>query len=52
MNQTIGEHGVGMIKAVKNYIDPDNIFASGNLIPSDNPIENVTSPAENIKAKL
>ena len=30
MNQSIGERGVGMLTAVKNYIDPKNIFASGN----------------------
>lgn len=52
MKQTIGEHGIGMINAVKNYIDPTNVFASNNLIPSKNPEENTTSPAQNIKAKL
>ena len=52
MNQSIGEGGVGMIQAVKNYIDPKNIFASGNLIPSENKEENHESPAQNLKAKL
>ena len=50
MNQTIGEHGIGMINAVKNYIDPTNVFASGNLIPIEN--ESTESPAQHIKAKL
>lgn len=52
MEQTIGQNGIGMIKAVKDYIDPKNIFASNNLIPSDIVEENHTSPAQNIKAKL
>ncbi|RNA36909.1 alkyldihydroxyacetonephosphate peroxisomal isoform X1 [Brachionus plicatilis] len=52
MNQTIGEHGIGMIKAVKDYIDPKNVFASGNIIPSENADENEQSPAQHIKAKL
>jgi hypothetical protein len=52
MEQTIGKHGIGMIKSVKNYIDPQNIFAANNLIPSEIPEENNTSPAQNIKAKL
>jgi len=54
MKQVIGEQGVGMIDAVKKYIDPNNIFASGNIIPSNNPDENNESPAQhvNVKAKL
>ena len=52
MQQTIGEHGIGMIKSVKDYIDPTNVFASGNLIPSANARENLESPAQHIKAKL
>lgn len=52
MKQTIGEHGIGMIGAVKNYIDPQNIFASNNIVPSSNPTENTESPAQHIKAKL
>lgn len=41
-----------MIESVKKYIDPSNVFASGNLIPSSDPLENTESPAQNIKAKL
>ena len=52
MQQTIGDQGIGMIKAVKNYVDPTNVFASGNLIPSDNPKEDTESPAGHVKAKL
>lgn len=52
MKQTIGEHGIGMIEAVKKYIDPTNVFASANIIPSLDPKENMESPAQNIKAKL
>lgn len=51
MKQVIGEQGVGMIDAVKKFIDPNNIFASGNIIPSENPDENNVSPAENVKFK-
>lgn len=52
MKQTIGDHGIGMIKAVKDYIDPQNVFAAGNLIPSQDKSENEQSPAQHIKAKL
>ncbi len=52
MQQTIGDQGLGMIEAVKNYIDPKNIFGSGNIIPSKNQQENLESPAQHIKAKL
>lgn len=52
MQQTIGEQGIGMIKAVKDYIDPTNVFAAGNLIPSPIESENTESPAQHIKAKL
>lgn len=52
MQQTIGEHGIGMIDAVKKYIDPNNIFGSNNLIPSKIDEENHVSPAQNIKSKL
>jgi alkyldihydroxyacetonephosphate synthase len=54
MPQLVGEQGVGMIQAVKQYIDPQNIFASNNIIPSRNHDENTQSPAEkiNVKAKL
>lgn len=52
MKETIGDQGIGMIKAVKDYIDPTNVFASGNIIPSENMIENMESPAHNVRAKL
>ncbi|XP_042894263.1 alkyldihydroxyacetonephosphate synthase, peroxisomal-like [Penaeus japonicus] len=32
MNQTISEPSLGALKAVKDYFDPDNIFANGNLL--------------------
>ncbi|KAK3859099.1 hypothetical protein Pcinc_034752 [Petrolisthes cinctipes] len=32
MSQTISETSLGALRAVKQYFDPDNIFASGNLI--------------------
>jgi alkyldihydroxyacetonephosphate synthase len=52
MQQTIGDQGIGMINAVKTYIDPTNVFASGNIVPSKIDSENHESPAQNIKAKL
>lgn len=54
MQQVVGDQGLGMISAVKQYIDPNNIFASGNIIPSTNEQENTESPAQhvNVKAKL
>lgn len=30
--RTVTETGVGAVKSVKNYLDPKNIFGSGNLI--------------------
>lgn len=41
-----------MIQSVKSFIDPQNIFASGNLVPSAIKEENFASPAEHLKAKL
>ncbi|KAK7067684.1 hypothetical protein SK128_001353, partial [Halocaridina rubra] len=32
MSQTLSEPSLGAIKAVKDYFDPDNIFANGNLL--------------------
>lgn len=32
--QTVSETGVGLYKAAKDKLDPNNIFASGNLIQS------------------
>jgi alkyldihydroxyacetonephosphate synthase len=52
MKETIGDQGIGMLKAVKDYIDPTNVFASGNIIPSEIPSENTESPAANVRAKL
>lgn len=52
MKETIGDQGIGMLKAVKNYVDPTNVFASGNIIPSEIQSENTESPAANVRAKL
>ena len=32
LERTISPVGVGMLRAVKQYVDPNNIFANGNLI--------------------
>lgn len=32
MNRTVTEAAVGTIKSVKEYLDPRNIFGSGNLV--------------------
>lgn len=32
LEQTVSSTGVGMLKAVKQYVDPQNIFANGNII--------------------
>ncbi|XP_023221447.1 alkyldihydroxyacetonephosphate synthase, peroxisomal-like [Centruroides sculpturatus] len=32
MKQSVSDIGMGMMKAVKNYVDPQNIFANGNLL--------------------
>jgi len=32
MERSVGETGIGILKGLKNTIDPDNIFATGNLI--------------------
>jgi len=31
LSKTVSPTGLGMMKAVKSYVDPQNIFASGNL---------------------
>jgi len=49
MKQTVGEQGIGMIEAVKKYVDPNNIFASGNLIPEKESMEKTVAE---VKAKL
>ena len=33
MPTVLSDPGVEMIRAVKQYVDPKNIFASGNLLP-------------------
>jgi len=33
VNETLSPTGVGMLKAIKEKIDPSNIFGSGNLLP-------------------
>ena len=53
MKQTVGNDGIGMLDAVKKYLDPSNVFASNNLIPSkagDN--EEEASPAQHVMSKL
>ncbi|KAK8390152.1 hypothetical protein O3P69_013013 [Scylla paramamosain] len=32
MNQTVSAPGLGALRAVKEYFDPENIFANGNLL--------------------
>jgi alkyldihydroxyacetonephosphate synthase len=32
LEKTISPVGLGMLRAVKQYVDPDNIFANGNLM--------------------
>ena len=32
MNRSVGETGINILKGLKSTIDPDNIFATGNLI--------------------
>jgi len=32
LEKTISTVGLGMLRAVKQYVDPDNIFANGNLM--------------------
>lgn len=33
--QTISETGIGIYKAVKTELDPNNIFSAGNLLPKN-----------------
>jgi len=35
LERTISSPGVGLLHAVKQYLDPQNIFASGNLMMPD-----------------
>jgi FAD/FMN-containing dehydrogenase len=32
MARSIGDTGINILKGLKNTIDPDNVFATGNLI--------------------
>lgn len=32
LKQTVSDVGLGMLRAVKDYVDPNNIFANGNLM--------------------
>jgi FAD linked oxidases, C-terminal domain len=36
LQETISQGGMGMLRSVKSYIDPKNIFAAGNLALDDN----------------
>ena len=31
LKRTVSEPGLGIMKAVKDYLDPNNIFGNGNL---------------------
>ncbi len=46
IKQAVSDLGVGTIKSIKQYLDPDNIFGSKNLIPGSDQTD------ENLKAKL
>ena len=35
LKETISESGMGVLRSVKSYIDPKNIFAAGNLAFDD-----------------
>ena len=35
LTRTISEPGVGVLRAVKKYLDPQNIFGNGNLLDDD-----------------
>eukprot|EP00105_Crassostrea_gigas_P022909 XP_011442595.1 PREDICTED: alkyldihydroxyacetonephosphate synthase, peroxisomal [Crassostrea gigas] len=35
LKKTVGEVGLGSMRAIKNYIDPDNIFGNNNLMIGD-----------------
>ena len=32
MRETVSEVGLGMLRSVKEYVDPENIFGNGNLL--------------------
>jgi len=46
IKQAVSDLGVGTMVSIKQYLDPDNIFGSKNLIPETNQSD------EHIKAKL
>jgi alkyldihydroxyacetonephosphate synthase len=46
IKQAVSDLGVGTMKSIKQYLDPDNIFGSKNLIPE------TTESEEHLKAKL
>jgi alkyldihydroxyacetonephosphate synthase len=46
IKQAVSDLGVGTLMSIKQYLDPDNIFGSKNLIPETNQSD------EHIKAKL
>ena len=46
IHQAVSDLGVGTIKSIKQYLDPDNIFGSKNLIPQSDLTD------RNLKAKL
>ena len=33
ITETIGETGVHMLRAVKEAVDPQNVFGNGNILP-------------------
>ncbi|CAF3754184.1 unnamed protein product [Rotaria socialis] len=46
IKQAVSDLGVGTMVSIKQYLDPNNIFGSKNLIPES------TEPEEHLKAKL
>lgn len=49
--QTVGEVGVDLYKAAKQELDPKNIFAVGNLLPSTAACKESGTLADTIVAK-
>jgi len=35
LERTVSDTGIGILRAVKNYLDPKNIFGNGNLMIPD-----------------
>ena len=46
ITQAVSDLGVGTMRSIKQYLDPENIFGSKNLIPEASPSD------EHLKAKL